>query len=258
MRRWIAALLLVHSGACARVNRSVSVGVPARASLSDVPVHGFQVLVRYRSIPYGAAAVPGELLAADDRNVYVLATASWGSRRVTVVPRDQIDEVTVVLDAGRASPGGVALWAGAGLGSTLSHGYVLILSAPVWVLAGVVTTIVAATAEGTMVIRDLDLLWQYARYPQGIPRVSRPERPARQPPRERVRREARPVTNARTSTSTSTPTRRRPFYPAGDPRSAPRPLDVAPRTSTSSTAPPAGPPPVTSTSTVGTSTITAR
>jgi hypothetical protein len=105
--------------------------------------------------------VQGELIAAAPDTVYVLTSDS-----LVVVPTTSVTAGT--LTAYDAQHGALRLWTILGTVSTLSHGFVLILSAPVWGIAGLNATASASKAprvEST----DPSLLRMYARFPQGLP-----------------------------------------------------------------------------------------
>lgn len=107
----------------------------------------------------GGFRVDGELLAVEENEAYVLLR---GTKDILAVP-------THVLGTGkvwnyRPGLGLIFLWGLGGVVSTLSHGFVLILSMPVW---SATTWITAATVYATGWTSIPDPKW--ARYPQGLP-----------------------------------------------------------------------------------------
>jgi hypothetical protein len=87
--------------------------------------------------------------------------------------------------------GNLAVWTALGSVATLSHGYVLSLTLPLWLIIGPLATASQSRAPFVHVRRAAD--WEaargFARFPQGIPdgldrRVLRP-RPPREAPKRR-------------------------------------------------------------------------
>ena len=178
----LAALPLLGGCSHATLDRGAGYGgKPLAASdlrVEDVPVFGHTVIVRFR--PRGK--VEGELLAVKaDRLVLRVAR-----RRVEVL-HNEIDEVGVVLYP--AGAGWLALWTVLGGASTVSHGLYLLITAPViWAGGGGATAATAGLFNKLWVKRaDVARLYQYARYPAGMPVRAEPEelppatRPATRP-----------------------------------------------------------------------------
>lgn len=119
----------------------------------------------------GVAA--GELLAVDRDSLVLLS-----GRTVRTVPMNSISSMFVT--GYDASAGGMAAWTVLGTLSTITHGVGLILSAPVWLLVGTISSVsYSYTPRESVTRRDLDhpvsaaraieRLRMYARYPQGLP-----------------------------------------------------------------------------------------
>lgn len=128
----------------------------------SAPGYGGWIEVRARNGP-GTTHTDGELLAVDRDSVFVLTRAGVASVALGSLDRAK-------LTAYRSGQGSLAAWTILGVLSTASHGIVLILSAPVWMLVGTG----AATAESFVpqqTVRGpwLDRLRAFARFPQGIP-----------------------------------------------------------------------------------------
>ena len=132
------------------------------AAVAQRSVHGGWVSIEPRRVSAGtppALRIEGELIAIDVATVHVLTADGFQS-----IPRASVARITVVGYAGRS--GSISLWAVLGGVSTLSHGGFLILTAPMWVVAGIVAT----HAERRVGLeRDVDLARRYARFPQGLP-----------------------------------------------------------------------------------------
>ena len=110
--------------------------------------------------------IEGELLAVGKRELVV----SRGGKPARIA-RSRVREATLVAYTADNS----GLLAGVVLGtlSTLSHGFALVLSAPIWMLAGGGTAR-AHSARGFLTSRQglgsLDEFRKWARFPQGTPR----------------------------------------------------------------------------------------
>lgn len=117
-------------------------------------------------VTHGDSAQPmtvrGELIAVSPDSVHVLPLDST----LQSVARPTINELQMVTFD--ANWGNLATWTALGTLSTLSHGFILILSAPVWIIGG-------SAATGTQSYRpvftnpDTETLRTYARFPQGLP-----------------------------------------------------------------------------------------
>ena len=160
----ILALGLIGCGGSIPLDRGVRAGDRMRdpPPLAEVPVHGHRVTVEAR-----LRDVTGELLAVDARSVWVLEGEDELARPVAV-PIEDVRSVGIeVLDSGVAM---AATWSAIGTVSTLSHGILLVFSAPVWAASGIGSSVYEGNANDIEVPRDrLDVLSQYARFPQGMP-----------------------------------------------------------------------------------------
>jgi hypothetical protein len=108
-----------------------------------------------------ATVMEGELIAIDRDTIHVYAAG-----RLVSLPRASVRSAT--LAAFRMDYGTLAAWAALGTLSTVSHGFGLILTAPIWALAG---TGAASSASRAPRIQSADpeTLRRFARFPQGIP-----------------------------------------------------------------------------------------
>jgi len=107
------------------------------------------------------ARVEGELIAVDADTIHVLI----GEVLLSVARPVRCCVTLTAFDIQYAP---LALWGAAGVLSTVSHGFVLILSAPVWALAA---TVAAANASRAPRVQSIDpgALRPFARFPQGLP-----------------------------------------------------------------------------------------
>lgn len=106
----------------------------------------------------------GELLAIDDEKLYLLPLAA---PRWSEIECSRVREVQMVRFGGSVAP--ALAWTLLGTASTISHGYFLVMSAPIWLVTGAVTSHAALNeAAPTMSVYDDELrLW--SRFPQGLP-----------------------------------------------------------------------------------------
>ncbi len=134
---------------------------PAPRSMAAVQsdAHGGFAVVKI----IGQGAHAGELIAIDLSGVWVL-----GGGRLIHTPLENLAELEVHPYDVRV--GGVVGWGLLGTASTISHGFILILSAPTWLL---VTTLTAAghsrTARERYTGDNWPALAKWARFPQGLP-----------------------------------------------------------------------------------------
>lgn len=110
-----------------------------------------------------ATRVEGELIAVGTDTVLVLA-----GDQLLGLAKGAITKATLAgydIEAGK-----LAQWTAAGSLSTLSHGIGLIISLPIWLIAGGISTSSAARAP---VLEYPKRSWaeiaEYARFPQGLP-----------------------------------------------------------------------------------------
>jgi hypothetical protein len=103
----------------------------------------------------------GELIAVSTDSIHVLSDGRLVSLARTTL-------CCAELIAYRMDVSELQIWSVLGLVSTVSHGFGLILTAPVWALAGTVATAAASYAP-RIVSTDAIVLRSFARFPQGFP-----------------------------------------------------------------------------------------
>ena len=152
-------LLIVASG-CA--STSAPDDWQSRATAMQQEAYGSWIDVEASSAAGVSSRLRGELIAVSDDSLYVLPLGST----LRAVARDAVR--TSTLTTFDANWGYLATWTALGTLSTISHGLVLILSAPVWLLAG---SAAAGTQSYSPIYTDpdTDRLRRYARFPQGLP-----------------------------------------------------------------------------------------
>jgi hypothetical protein len=110
-----------------------------------------------------APSIEGEFIAIQSDSVFVLSAGE-----LRAIPFGEIGSATV--SAYDIPWDRLAAWTLAGTISTVSHGFGLLLSAPVWILTGSIVTSHASKEPLHRVPRES---WQdvsrYARFPQGLP-----------------------------------------------------------------------------------------
>lgn len=110
--------------------------------------------------------VAGELIAVELVGVYVLAVVPRSE--LVFVPKAAIESAK--LWAWRANPYLPLGWAGLGTLSTISHGFILVLSAPVWMITGGLASLSEAYAPlFEYPTQSWDRISIWARFPQGLP-----------------------------------------------------------------------------------------
>ena len=133
-------------------------------SVEKVPVRGYRVRLRFDD----GSVVVGELLAAEPGGEVVVRTRKQGDQsRATVDLRRASVRTDPMRAAWLASLGGATASLA---GVTLLTGYYVVVFAPIVLVGGAVALGVVA-AESRVILRDADLglLYQYARWPQGLP-----------------------------------------------------------------------------------------
>lgn len=133
---------------------------PAREAQSDP--YGAWIVLRADA---GTVLASGELLAVETDTVFVLPA----NGRVEGVARATIASATIAYYD--SEWGKTAWWAAAGTLSTLSHGFGLVLTGPVWLLSG--TLAARADSWAPLITVNSPARWvqaqAYARFPAGLP-----------------------------------------------------------------------------------------
>jgi hypothetical protein len=105
----------------------------------------------------------GELLAIDHGMIHVKP----GARDTASIPLHQVRTAELYK---YESDWGFGVWGALGTLSTISHGFLLIISAPVWIIAASVTAGVESYhVRLKLPDDDVNELAKWARYPQGMP-----------------------------------------------------------------------------------------
>lgn len=155
--------LLVACEHSASLDRARVGGTRTDVDIRDVPVRGFDARVYLQ----GDRTVDGELLDVQ-KDFVAIESDGVGYR----IPVDTIDRVKVTAYSNAALVGGLSGWSATGLGTSLSHGWFIIFSGPVWLAVGVSTAVVAATDPDQSAVVKAGYqtnIWQFVRFPQGLP-----------------------------------------------------------------------------------------
>jgi hypothetical protein len=170
---FVIALLFLFCGCTEHVlsgaSRDVSQGEPTEdITVEKVPVKGFQLGVEY--LPGEAPStktktVEGELLAVEGGDLWLLDNGT--QIRIPVFKVKEIE----LLDLYPPSAGAMGAWTTLGSLSAFSHGYWAIFSLPIWLLTGIPAIVDQSRINHIAIpISEIDKLYQYARYPQGMPK----------------------------------------------------------------------------------------
>jgi hypothetical protein len=160
-KRALGWLLLAASGAGCASTTAPQGWLPDPEDTAAFP-YGAWVTVE-RQEEGKTRAVDGELIAVRDSSVIVLADGQWME-----IPRSGTKKVKATFYKARLWP--LSLWSTVGTVSSLSHGFGLLISAPLWILVGTATTASASKEPEVLFPRvGWEKLRPYARFPQGMP-----------------------------------------------------------------------------------------
>jgi hypothetical protein len=155
-------LLAVAVGGCVHhqplQRRDQARGAPTVASIDEVPTCGYRVVVESKKL----GRVEGELIAADASTLHVLDTGG-----LRPIPVGSIERVTVEVLPGHS--GRVTVSTVLGTLSTISNGYFLLFTAPLWIISGTAAGSYAASRSSEQAMPTDLSLPAYARFPQGVP-----------------------------------------------------------------------------------------
>jgi hypothetical protein len=142
--------------ASCRASHAPRAAVPRPA---DVPtrVEGSWVVVT----PVAGAFIAGELIAAHADTIFL-----WSGDALVSTPMRAVRRVE--LSRYRANTAAIATGTLLGVLSTVSHGFWLILTAPIWALTGTITA-VSDTRNATLETTNPGTLAPWARFPAGLP-----------------------------------------------------------------------------------------
>ncbi len=164
----IASALTVFVG-CASVQAPH--GYLPDASNAQKNVYGGWITLEY-SAGNAVETTDGEFIAFQDSSAYVLTEF-----RLIRIPSTDIKRAS--LDIYSKNTLLFALWTVAGTATTATHGWYLIISAPLWLLTGIPSTI-SESMDGRLAEEKPSISWwlstsKFSRFPQGIPKGIDPD-----------------------------------------------------------------------------------
>jgi hypothetical protein len=167
----IITITLINCSSNFRMNRNISYGVKPDEDLplKDVPVRGFETSVDY--ICYSGSYrrgtdrcfITGELIAVDTKYIYIM------DGKITIpILKKVIRKIEIEIHS--SNVWGLMGWTLAGIVSTVTHGALMVITAPTWLIAGIANS-VSASKTNDIRLSDPEnkYLYQYARFPQGLP-----------------------------------------------------------------------------------------
>lgn len=159
-RRWVASALACSALGCVQSPAPDGWLSPARQAQAD-PYGAWIVISRVG----GGPVESGEFLAVDRDSVFVLSSTG----EVRTVLRDSVLRAQIWFYD--AEWGRLAAWTTVGSLSTISNGFVLILTLPAWIIGGSLATGSQSRAPLRQVDRAdaWDAVRMYARFPAGLP-----------------------------------------------------------------------------------------
>jgi hypothetical protein len=137
---------------------------PRHPSLERTERQGYGAFITITTL--AGQEVSGELISVERSVIRVLRFGA-GTGALTWVASTDVKAATVYQ---YESEGGFGGWALLGVLSTISHGFFLIISAPVWIISGAVA---GGTESRHVVMEYPEHAWgeivKWARFPQGLP-----------------------------------------------------------------------------------------
>lgn len=164
-RRWACVAACVAAASCA-TNPAPRGWLPSPREVTRHPWGGW-IRVEYRTAKAERSLriAEGELLAVDDTTLHLLDPRDGP----VAIPTTWIERCRLAIHSNAAD--GLAVWGALGTASTLSHGWYLILTAPLlWLPVGIGVPI-EESRRGLVDCRAMECqtLWRWARFPQGLP-----------------------------------------------------------------------------------------
>jgi len=162
--RWgwvvIAGMLTIFAMGCASTTApSKWLAPPAE---TQCLAYGGWISINYQN-NRTKSEVHGELIAVHPDSVFVLTV-----NQLWAIPSNKISKAK--LTAYDAQIGSLTAWSVFGTLSTLSHGIVLIISAPVWIISGTAATSAQSYApQLSFPKKPWNEFRKYARFPSGLP-----------------------------------------------------------------------------------------
>jgi hypothetical protein len=110
----------------------------------------------------------GEFIAIDDANIYLLYDSSY------VIPKDNI--VNSIIEIDQKNTGAYGAWVALGSISTLSNGFYLIFTFPLWLIAGIPVASGESYRDRYEAELPDEIYWnnvnKFSRFPQGVKNIN--------------------------------------------------------------------------------------
>lgn len=157
----LVTLMTMQIAGCA-ISRAPKGRLPDPGDRQSLTYGGW-LSVRFADSDFGWDA-EGELIAVANDSLYVL-TDSYRFMAISLKKIAKAQMTAYNIKAGR-----LGVWALLGVLSTPSHGFILVLSTPLWLLVGVIPTAVQSyTPRIKYPSKTWDEFRKFARFPQGLP-----------------------------------------------------------------------------------------
>jgi hypothetical protein len=109
----------------------------------------------------------GEFIASDSEHIYILYDSLY------VLHKDKITTSSIELD--KKNTGLYSCWTAAGIASTISHGFYLIITAPLWIMFGIPSASGESFRDRYFAEPPDQIYWndlnKFSRYPQGLSEI---------------------------------------------------------------------------------------
>lgn len=150
--------------------RCASTGAPRgwlpHAKQAQQEAYGAWIWVEY-SRGSAKQTAEGELIAVERDSIFILTQASTQDTLVAIAESEiELGRLTAYDAKDRLLAG----WTAVGSLTTLSHGFGLLATLPLWVVSGSIATVAQSFAPvEELPVESWDDLRKYARFPQGLP-----------------------------------------------------------------------------------------
>jgi hypothetical protein len=146
--------------------------VPARKAIHTEAYGG------WLSVTTPTGKINGELLAATSDSIYIMTRIIEGRRKIPnlfdktkVIAASKSDISAARLVIFNTNSGSFELWTGLGALSTISHGVLLVFTAPLWIIVGATNAGIEGKRPNYLdypatTWKEIEM---FARFPQGIP-----------------------------------------------------------------------------------------
>jgi hypothetical protein len=135
--------------------------------LSDVKGSYITVVMKSRS----HITHEGEIIAVDKEHLILLSVSRWDT--TTVIHKEEVQSAQILLARTSDDPEKIGTWAGLMNLMTLAHGYFMVFTVPMNIIASIATATGASNSNYRIHYPD-EIKWddisKFARFPQGMPK----------------------------------------------------------------------------------------